>query len=375
MDVSIPAAVSAVSPEVPPDAGQAVRILADPPELRVWANTRVRLSVETAQTFARYVWHFEDGSDPVAGAVVEHVFAESVRDRHVTVEAEQPGQPTVVATRRLPVERLPVLGMDGEEPSDVKRLPKPNGTRLLLAGGPIDQTLAVKVAEVAETIEAQAIVVTGDLASAQRLAQLLAAGQTQVAVLHAPVEESPEKPLNLLHNPGDVVTEVRRGSRDLGVLALGNVALVGVDTRPRTLEEQELRRLHDALQWTTAFHATLVLSARPWTLTKEGEMIADRAYRLYEYALRAQVAAVISASSLLYFDGRFGGIHVLGVGQALATPGCNRPLGEDTCQEASLTVLDVPPTGPLTVHVLTGTDFATALSRHALPAEIGKIRR
>ena len=390
-DVTTDAAAAPVAPSptaaevaaVVADAGDqtVLRVVADPPELRVWANTRVRLSVETAESFSRFVWHFEDGSEPVSGAVVEHVFAESVRDRHVTVEGLRPGQPPLVATRRLPVERLAVLTASGDEPADEARLPAADGTRLLLVGGTLDPVLAMRLTDLAATSGVTAIVAMGDATAADQLAHALDVadpGVRHVALLHAPVALDPaqpaDAPLKIVRNPGEVVTNVRKGTRDLGVLAVEDLALVAIDTRGQTVAEVELKRMHDALQWTGAFRATVVLSARPWTQTRDRDLIADRSYRLYEYALRQQVSAVVWASSGVFLDGRFGGLHVVGVGQANPAT-CVHPLGEDTCQPPSLTLLDVPPGRPLVARVLTGDDFAHVLARHALPAEVGKIRR
>ena len=355
-------------------ADAALHVIADPPELRVWANTRVRLSVQTDLNFDRYVWHFEDGSEPIAGAVVEHVFAESVRDRHVTVEAFRRGQPTEVATLRLPVERLAVLAADGEERPDTSQLPKPDGTRFLFAGGAIDEAMAARVTGVATEVQAEVLVATGDEASVQALAQAIDNDALTVALLHWPRQQEGEQAsLAVVRNPGDALTPIRRGNRDLGALAIGEVGLAAIDTRGETLDEAELKRLHDVLQWTSAYKTSLLFSARPLTLTRDAELIADRAYRIYEYALRHQVAAVVSASGVFY-DGRFGGLRVVGIGEVQAQ-GCVRPLGQDACQQPSLSVLDVPAQGPPRLHVLVGDGFQTALAKHALPAEVGKIRR
>ncbi len=376
-DAVAPAVAVTATAALPPPvtaADAALHVIADPAELRVWANTRVRLSVQTDVPFERFVWHFEDGSEPVAGAVLEHVFAESVRDRHVTVEAMRRGQPTEVATLRLPVERLAVLAADGEARAEAERLPKTDGTRLLLAGGLIDDALATRLTAVAADIQAQVLVATGDEASAQALAQAIDNGALTVALLHWPRQlQGDAPPLALLRNPGDALTPIRRGDRDLGAWSIGDVGLAAVDTRGETLAEAELKRLHDVLQWTSAYRVSLLLSARPLTQTRDAELIADRAYRIYEYALRHQVAAVLSASGVFY-DGRFGGVRVIGIGEA-QTSCCVRPLGQDACQQPSLSVLDVPAQGPPRLHVLVGDGFETALARHALPAEVGKIRR
>ena len=374
--VATPGAVTpaAAVAEAPTAADAALHVIADPAELRVWANTRVRLSVQTDLPFERFVWHFEDGSDPVAGAVVEHVFAESVRDRHVTVEAQRRGQPTEVATLRLPVERLAVLAADGDERPEVERLPKAQGARLLFVGGAIDEAMATRVAALATDIEADVLLATGDAASAQALAQAIDNGALTVALLHWPrVAETDVPPLSLVRNPGDAVSAIRRGNRELGAWAIADVGFAAVDTRGETLAEAELKRLHDVLQWTSAYKVSLLLSARPLTLTRDAELIADRAYRIYEYALRHQVAAVVSASGVFY-DGRFGGVRVIGVGD-VQPAGCVRPLGQDACQQPSLSVLDVPAQGAPRLHVLVGDGFQTALAKHALPAEVGKIRR
>ncbi len=365
-------AVAAPLPVTAADA--ALHVIADPTELRVWSNTRVRLSVQTDLPFERFVWHFEDGSEPVAGAVVEHVFAESVRDRHVTVEAQRRGHPTEVATLRLPVERLAVLAADGEERPDAERLPQADGTRLLFVGGTLDDAMAARIASLANDAQADAVIATGDDASAQALGQAIDASAATVALVHWPRQAQGEvPPLAVLRNAGDAITPIRRGNRDLGAWSIGEVGFAAVDTRGETLAEEELKRLHDVLQWTSAYRVSVLFSARPLTLTRDAELIADRAYRIYEYALRHQVAAVVSTSGVFY-DGRFGGVRVIGIGEAQPS-GCVRPLGQDACQQPSLSVLDVPAHGPPRLHVLVGDGFLTALAKHALPAEVGKIRR
>ena len=367
--------------EVPlPASTGTLEILAQPAELRVWANTRVRLSVRTSQPFERLIWHFEDGSEPAPSSaaealVVEHVFAESVRDRHVTVEGIRRGQPPVIATLRLPVERLEVLATDGGERPDAQRLPPARGTRLLLVGGQLAGDQAAQVAAVATDIGAAAVIVAADAASAQRLVDTVDAGALAFAVLHWPLQpQAGELPLTVQRDPGQALSAIRRGERDLGAFALGDLGLCAVDTRAAVIAEAELKRLHDGLQWTSGYRASLLLSARSLTPTRDGEVIADRAYRIYEYALRHQVSAVISAQPGVFYDGRLGGVRVIGVGEAFPLA-CVRPLGAAACQAGSLSVVDLAEKGPPVLHVLTGAGFQSAMARHALPQEVGKIRR
>ncbi len=375
-DMTAPVPVPAAATQTPE-----LHIEAEPEALRVWANTTVHLRavVPEGAHWDRFTWHFEDGSDPVSGREVAHTFAESVRDRHVTVEARSAEGPAVVVSRRLPVERLEVVPIDGGVPQADDRLPTPEGPRLLFAGGPLDAAAAQDVATAAARLGAEVVVATGDAASAQLLAEALTREAPLVALLHGPAQldpasAAPEVALRILRNPDERLTSVVRGDRDTGVLALGDVALLAVDTRTETVAEPELRRLREALQVAGAFSSCLVFSARPLTAVRDGEVIADRAYRIYEHALRHQVRAVISAASGVFFDGRFGGLGVVTVGSVQA-PGCPRLAGSETCQPASLTLVDIGPRGKVNVRVAEGPEFRRAVPRQLLPAEVGKVRR
>jgi hypothetical protein len=107
---------------------------------------------------------------------------------------------------------------------------------------------------------------------------------------------------------------------------------------------------------------------------RDGEVIADRAYRLYEHALRHQASLALSAVSGVFYEGRFGGLRVGSIGSAAPT-GCARLLGTDGCQVASLTVLDFDSRGRPEVQFLTGDDWQHLVARAELPREVGKVRR
>lgn len=359
-----------------PVADKGLHITAEPAELRVWSNTEVRLRVENdgEATYDRYVWHFEDGSEPVSGLEVLHTFAESVRDRHVTVEALRAGQAPVVISRRLPVERLAVVPVDGESrQARAAELPAPVGTRLLFAAGPMTAEVVEAVAAAARRVQAEVVVATDP-----GVAQALSVQLPDIAVLGWPKEPPPQDndaaPLQIAGNPGLRVAPLHKGARDLGVLTVGELAIVPIDTRAETVSEPQLKQLRDALLAATAYPATVLLTSRPLTLLRDGELIADRAYRIYEHALRQQVTVVISSASEVFYDGRFGGQQVVAVGRAHPDD-CVRLTGTDACQEASLTVVDVSPRGKIAVQVLTGATFDRVLTRQELPAEAGKVRR
>jgi hypothetical protein len=369
----LPTPVSPTAAPLPhPLADPGLKIVADPTELRVWANTAVRMRVESTGevSFDRYVWHFEDGSEPVSGLEVEHTFAESVRDRHVTVEALRAGQPPVVVSRRLPVERLEIAPVDGGPAQEqAVALPSPQGTRLLLAGGPLGPDVVAAIAAMARKAHADLVIVT-DAAAAQALVAQVA----EVPVLVAPLEPGVPEPMQIASNPEDRLAPLRKGTRDLGVLTLGELALVAIDTRADTVGEPQLKQVRDGLLGATAYPATVLWTARPLTLVRDGELIADRAYRIYEHALRQQVTVVVSGSSGVVYDGRFGGQQVVAIGRAQAGE-CMRLTGTDACQPPTLTVLDVAARGKVAVHVLTGPGFDRLLTRQELPSEAGKIRR
>lgn len=368
--------VSPAQAEDPPasDSGP-LRIVAEPDQLRVWSNTPVRLRVEVVgdATFSKFVWHFEDGSDPVTGGEVEHVFAESVRDRHVTVEAMRPGLPPLVATHRLPVERLAMAPLDGGEAAQ-GAIPARSGTRILWVAGASDAAVQAAVAQAASQLEADAVVIAGDVSDTASLDGQLANEAPQAAVLAWSSDAGPAPLLHVLRDPGGAVVDVLVGDRPAGVLAVRDLALVAVDTRGQTIDEGELKRVRAALQAASAYSAVLLVSVRPLTLLRDGELIADRAYRLYEYALRQAANAVVSLASEVFYDGRFGGLAVVGVGRAEVS-GCPRLLGHDACQPASITLVELGEHRRVRALHLLGPDFDRAASAADLPPEVGKVRR
>lgn len=377
-DVSAPVPVSTI---VAPASDSGLHIEAEPELLRVWANTAVRLRAVAPEGSAldHFTWHFEDGSDPVVGREVEHVFAESVRDRHVTVEARGAEGKPLVVSRLLAVERLDVVPVDGGTEAPDDQVPAAEGERLLLVGGVLDVALAGDIAKAAERLHASVVVASGDAASATALADALGREAPSLALLHWPAQPAApdaaiEPVVRILRNPGDRLTAVLRGDRDTGVLALGELAIVAVDSRGANVGEAELRHLRDALQVAGAYGASLLLSARPLTALVDGEVIADRAYRIYEYALRHRVQTVVSSASGVSFDGRFGGVGVVAVG-AVQPAACARLAGTESCQAGSLSLIDIGARGKATPRIVLGPEFRRAAPRRMLPAEVGKVRR
>jgi hypothetical protein len=370
-----------------PPSDLPVRIVAEPAELRVWDNTKVRLHLEfrpDAPDFERFVWHFEDGSQPVTGVEVSHTFAESVRDRHVTVEAHRTGQDPLIVSRRLPVERLEVVPLSGEAPAELGVGDK-RGTRLLFVSGEVDPSQSEALAKAADRLEAQVLVMAGDEASTARLVPLLEQHSPGTALVAWSVrrlvvdpqalDEVADVPLlRILRDKGGEVQPLQQGQRSLPVMAVGQVALTAVDTRADTVAETELKRARDGLQLAAAYPTSLLLSARPLTMLRDGELIADRAYRLYEYALRNQVGAVVSTRSGVAYDGRFGGLAVIGVGQ-LGNTDCARLAGHDSCQPPTVSMVEVTGKNRLTVLHLLAPDFTRVIQPRDLPAEVAKVRR
>ncbi len=355
-----------------------LRIVAEPATLRVWSNTPVRLRVEVLQDleFDKFVWHFEDGSAAVQGIEVEHVFAESVRDRHVTVEGIRRGQPAVVASRRLPVERLEVVPLDGSD-GEVQT-PAKHGTRLLMVVAASGEEVCQAVAAAAAQAQVDAVVAVGEPPDIDALEVHLGQAAPTVPLLRwsieAPGPGQQEKLLELIKDAGQVVTDVQIGDRSTGVLAIGELALVAIDTRGETVGEAELKRAKQALTAASAYPGTLLLTARPLTLLRDGELIADRAYRIYEHALRQAVTAVVSATSEVFYDGRFGGLALVAVGRS-RLESCPRLTGQDACQQPSVTLIELGDKKRLKVLHLMAPTFAVPAQPRDLPAEVGKVRR
>lgn len=391
-----PAAIAARAP---------VRITLAPAALRVWHNTRVRLTAQPGPEaeFKRFVWHFEDGSDPVEGASVEHVFPESVTDRHITLEAHRAGSTPLVISKRLPIERLAVVPVDGDGPV-VRPVPKPRGLRVALLGaGAVAPTAAVINRLLA--LKVGAIIVWGSAPAAGGAAQHLAALNSAVPLLHmdttlasvevplpdnapgsapgsAPGRAPDRAPLTVVRDPLGRVTAAPGGQ----VWVLGHVALVVHDSRPLASSEAAMQGLQRALRVASAYPSVALLSARPLSPLTDREVVADRAFRIYEHALRSQVQVAISASSGVAYDGRYGGLGVVAVGQ-LRPLGCARLGGSDHCQAGSLTLLDLPaprsaaagrpaaaPGAPRVLH-LRLPSLTAWLDAAVLPPSVGKYRR
>jgi len=240
--------------------------------------------------------------------------------------------------------------------------------------GASDAAVQAAVAQAASQLEVDAVVIAGDVSDTDNLDAQLANEVPQAAVLGWSSDAGPAPLLQVLRDPGAAVVNVLVGDRPAGVLAVRDLALVAVDTRSQTIDEGELKRVRAALQAASAYSAVLLLSVRPLTLLRDGELIADRAYRLYEYALRQAANAVVSLASEVFYDGRFGGLAVVGVGRAEVN-GCPRLLGHDACQPASITLVELGEHRRLRALHLLGPDFDRAASATDLPPEVGKVRR
>lgn len=366
----------------PPDSP--LRIVADPEQVRPMDNTPVRLWIEpradlpddSLDAYTEFVWHFEDGSSAVTGAEVEHTFAESARDRHITVEAKRKGQPTLTVSKRLPVERLAVVPLDDEAEPSKTGLPARKGRRLLFVTAAISDEVRLAVAQAAQRTQADAVIMAGEAADVAALDNLLQIHAPTAATLQWNVTagDTESLPLRLLRDPQQVVTEEAVGDRATGVLAVDDIALTNVDTRAETVSEAELTRVRQALQLASAYTLHLLLSPRPLTLLRDGELIADRAYRIYQHTLKHQTAAVVSMSSGVFYDGRFGGVSLIAVGRA-ASEGCARLTGLDLCQPPSITLFEAGERREFKVLHLVGTGFDSAAQSDQLPPEVGTVRR
>lgn len=358
--------------------GAPLHIVADPPQLRVWSNTAVRLRVDVAPLagpFERFVWHFEDGSDPVAGQEVEHTFGESVRDRHVTVQGLRGGRAVETASKTLPVERLPVAALDDDGGSQVAQRPKPEGTRILFAAGVGAGDDVASLAARAADEQCAAMIAGGNDVAMSALGDALHNAAPQIALLRWRIAASDAGPaLAVYRDDAKIVRPVQAGERPTGVLAIGEVALVAFDSRPEVVAETDLSQLRAALAAASAYANTVLVSPRPLTPFCDSDLVADRAYRVYEYALRNQVSAVVSAASEVFYDGRFGSQMVVAVGRA-ELAGCQRLIGDDACQPASATVAELGQSRRVRVMHWTGPQFGHLATDSDLPPEAGKIRR
>ncbi len=392
-DDSDPAGGAAGSEAAATSSGSpSLRIVAWPERLRVWANTRVALRVEAtgtgdgeAASFERFVWHFEDGSAPAEGRALEHDFPESVRDRHVTVEGFRHDGSREVASLRMAVERLEVVPVDGEAKAGEAPRPERSGPRLILVGGRAPADQLEKGLKVAFAAGASAVIAWTDAATAEAIAIAATAIDPNVPVLLVrmpradadtiAVDEAPAAAalLEVVRDSAGRVTPLGR-SGGIEALAIDGVAFAAVDTRGATVAEDELAALSQRLEFASAFPHTLLLSPRPLAPYSDGDMVADRSYRIYELALRNGNCAVLSGSSGVAWNGRLGGLVAVAVGSLHADP-CHRVLGETSCQAATITLLDVPAIGRIRASHLQLHEPHAPLAGAALPPEVGRYRR
>lgn len=364
-----------------PAARAPVKITATPAALRVWHNTRVRLVAAPGPdtAFRRFVWHFEDGSDPVEGASVEHVFPESVTDRHITLEAHRSGSKPLVISKRLPIERLLVVPVDGGAPK-LRPVPKVRGLRVALLGaGAVAPSPSVLRRLLA--LHVSAFVVFGSAPAAGSTAQALAKMDSATPLLHVdttlanievPLPDSAldRPPITVVHDPLGRITAAPGGR----TWVLNHVAFVVHDSRPLATTEATMLALQRALQVASAYPVAVLLSARPLSPLIDGEQVADRAFRIYEHALRSNVRVAVSASSGVAYDGRYGGLGAVATGQ-IAPLGCARLAGSDHCQAGTVTLLDLAAKGnPRTYH-LRQPSLTAWLDAAVLPPAVGKYRR
>ena len=352
-----------------------LRIVADPAQLRVWHNTRVTLRAEPAQgrAFVRYVWHFEDGSDPEEGEVVAHVFPESVGDRHVTLEGYDEAGEKLVVSRTLPIERLPIAPLDDAE-LPVQRLPKPRGPRWVL-GGAQQAGSITGVAAAAVRLAARVDGVVGVLIAGPAAVPESAVADTTVPVLslRAGVTDVAAGPvLTVAADPHEGARKLISGTAE--VLVVGGTALVAYNSLVEEHDEAAVQRAFRAMGAASAYDVTLLVSPRPLSALVDGDQVAIAAFRLYEQALRVKVKAVLSATSAVAFDGRYGGLEAIAIG-AFDKGACRRLKGHDACQSATITLLELPRRGRAKAWHLRGPALTTWLSGAELPAVVGKYRR
>lgn len=372
---ALPQPASAASVGSPPFA-----ITTDPPSLRVWHNTQMTLRAipdeRERERFVRFVWHFEDGAQPIEGDAVDHTFPESVTDRHVTVEGFRRDGSRLVISRRLPIERLPVVPIDGEETTD-RALPRARGPRVLWLQGGSEATWRAVLEALAEA-KLNAVVFGGSVTAAARLGELAAELLPHVPLLRVGVDSaataeappSAESAWSVVRAATGAVAQVPNSE----AVVIGRVALVFVDTRPMVLGEDALGAVHDALERASAWPMPILVSARPLSALLDEETVADRAYRLYEYALRDGAQAVVSLASGVAYDGRYGGIAAVAVGR-LRPEGCARLRGTDQCQSGTATLMELRERGQVRAYHLVGPDFRGWLDADALPASVGRYRR
>lgn len=354
----------------------------EPDALRVWHNTAMRLRVvprvEETGGWLRFVWHFEDGSRAIEGETVLHVFPESVADRHVTVEAYRRDGSRLVVSRRLPIERLPVVPIDGEQ-DETPKLPRAQAGRLLLVGAGAESGLQALWQTVRQA-GVVAVVAVGPPNWADAVARSAASGLPEAAVLAlddaVAVEADPNTPaqpprplLRVLRSAVGAVAELPES----GALVVGEIALVPFDSRPLVVGEPALAGLRRDLRLAAAWPALVVLTPRPLAALRDGEVVADRAYRVYEHALRERAVALVSTASGVAWDGRYGGLAAVAVGK-LRPSGCARLAGSDMCQPPTATLLEVRESAVRTWH-LRGHQFARWLSGDDLPNSVGRYRR
>ena len=372
---STPAA-KAADPDAP------LAIIADPAELRVWHNTRVTLRAQAADParFTRYIWHFEDGSDPAEGETVVHVFPESVADRHVTVQALGVAPDKLTVSRTLPIERLAVVPLDGEPPP-IKPIPRPKGTRLLFVAGALPPDTLADIVQRAGPITA---IIAASADASTSLGRTVADEPPILRLERAPppseTDSDPTNSADPLASPAfgtdagdDRVHKLIAGTAE--VVVIGDLGIVVHDSRADVADEATIQRTLRAMAIAAGYRRSIVLTARPLSPLVDGGTAAVSAFRVYEGAVRHGVRAVISAQSEVAYDARYGAVEAIAVGSAVNTGGCRRLKGHDACQSPTVTLVDVPASGRVRSLHLRGPTFVGWLSGAELPAAVGKYRR
>ena len=394
--LALPEAPTTIGSPLPGADGPAappLQIDVEPAALRVWHNTAMRFQVlprpGEAARWQRFVWHFEDGSQPVAGDSVLHLFAESVTDRHISLEAFERSGARIVVSKRLPIERLLVTPVDGPALTE-QALPKARAGRLLLVGQGQAPQLPPLFAAVADAgVVAVVAVGAADWAETVRSAAERGLPRAAVLALDDAVDAPGGGPDGVAAGgvAGATTAQARpallrvlRAAEgavatlpDSGALVIADIAIVPFDSRPWTVTEPALAALRRDLRLAAAWPALVVLGPRPLAALIDGEAVADRAYRVYEHALRERAVAMVSTASGVAYDGRYGGLAAVGVGKA-RPDGCARLAGSDRCQPGTATLLEVHEGGARAFH-LRAPDFESWLDGDDLPTSVGRYRR
>jgi hypothetical protein len=368
----------------------------EPDELMVLRDTPVELKVVVAGEAATCAWDFGDG-DQAEGCSVRHVFRGGLADAWLSLTLkDSEGRERAHERRKIPLERLPVVSADADEPEEDLHLPAKPGhasaRRVLFVGPVFDaERLTALVGAVKEGIRPDLVICTGDLVerfSEEAFTEWMRLFLTPLASSSVPVVVMPGE--------RDLSTKLAREvfSSTLGQIlfkpvldyqdetgypfwysfVLGTTYFIIVDSAEGGLIDARYRWLKQELARAAAYPRTFVVShLPPAPLTSTDPAALKRAYKIRELLLRYRGSVLFTGHHPVYYDGGFSEVRVVSTGGAV--PEAPSLLGARIRQGPVAVVVDWVGNEPLRVFGAGGGGFDRLIRRESLPATVDKYVR